>query len=127
MPETIRTANGRLRSRAWRGGFLAAFVTVNLLIVPGPAAHAEVGFGAGAADAVHRALAALRGQEVTLLTLVLALLGLGLLATVGILRARRVADRLETDARDEISALQTEADRFKALLLSEPQVLVTWT
>ena len=126
MPETIRTANERLRSRPWRGGFLAAFVIANLLIVPSSAACADARLGAGAVDAVQRAIAALRGQEITLLTLLLALLGLGLFASVALFRARKVADRVETDARDEISTLQAEVDRLKALVLSEPQILVTW-
>jgi signal transduction histidine kinase len=126
MPETIRTANERLRSRPWRDGFLYAFVIGNLLIVPGSAARAEVRLGATAIDAVHRATAALRGQEITLLTLVLALLGLGLFASVVLLRLRRVADHAETNARDEIGSLQADVDRLKALLLSETQILVTW-
>src|SRR5262245_58932223 len=126
MPETIRTANERLRSRPWRGRFLDAFVIANLLVVPGSAARAEVRVGATAIDAVHRAAAALRGQEITLLTLVLALLGLGLFASVVLLRLRRVADHAETNARDEIGSLQADVDRLKALLLSEPQILVTW-
>src|SRR5215468_237125 len=126
MPETIRTANERLRSRPWRGRFLDAFVIANFLIVPGSAARAEVRFGTTAIDAVHRATAALRGQEITLLTLVLALLGLGLFASVVLLRLRRFADHAETNARDEIVSLQADVDRLKALLLSEPQILVTW-
>lgn len=126
MPETIRTANERLRSPPWRGGFLAAFVIANCVTAPASAARAEVRLGATAVDAVHRAITALRGQEITLLTLVLALIGLALFATVVLLRARRVADRAETTAHDEIVALQAEADRLKALLLSEPQILVTW-
>ena len=126
MPETIRTANERLRSRPWRNGFLAACVIANLLIVPGAAVHAEVRVGAAAIEALHRATAALRGQEITLLTLVLALLGLGLFTSVVLLRLRRVADHVETSARDEIGSLQADVDRLKALLLSEPQILVTW-
>ena len=126
MPETIRTANERLRSRPWRGGFLAAFVIANLVTASGSAARAEVRLGATAVDAVHHAIATLRGQEITLLTLVLALIGLALFATVVLFRARRVADRAETTAHDEIVALQADADRLKALLLSEPQILVTW-
>jgi len=127
MPETIRTAYERLRSRPWRDGFLAAFVTVNLLIAPGSAARADTRLGTIAVDATRRAISALRGQEITLLTLLLALLGLGLFASVVLFRARRLADRVETDARDEIGALHAEVDLLKALLLSEPQILVTWT
>ena len=126
MPETIRTANERLRSRPWRGGFLAAFVTVNLLIMPGSAARADTRLGTIAIDATRRALSTLRGQEITLLTLLLALLGLGLFASVVLFRARRLADRAEINTRDEIGALHAEVDLLKALLLSEPQILVTW-
>jgi len=126
MPETIRTANERLRSRPWRGGFLDAFLIANFVILPGSTARAEVRLGATALEAVHRATAALRGQEITLLTLVLALLGLGLFATVIVLRLRRFADYAEANARDEIGSLQADVDRLKALLLSEAQILVTW-
>ena len=126
MPETIRTENERLRSRPRRGGFLVAFVTVKLFILSCSTAHADVRLGATAADAIHRAIAVLRGKEITLLTLILALLGLALFASVVILRARRASDRIEIDTREEIGALQAETDRLKALLLSEPQILVTW-
>src|SRR5215831_5908777 len=126
MPETIRAANERLRSRPWRDEFVYAFVIGNFLIVPDSAARAEVRLGATAIDTLHRATAALRGQEITLLTLVLALLGLGLFASVVLLRLRRVADHAEANARDEIGSLQADVDRLKALLLSEPQILVTW-
>jgi signal transduction histidine kinase len=126
MPETIRTANERLRSRPWRGGFLVAVVTAILSIVLTTMARAEMRLGATAVDVVRRTVAALRAQEITALTLILALIGITLLATLVLLRTRRIADRFETDSRDEIGSLQAEIDRFKALLLSEPQVLVTW-
>jgi signal transduction histidine kinase len=126
MPETIRTANERLRSRPWRDGFLAAFVTVNYFIFAGSAAYAEARLGATAVEAIHRTLTTLRSREISFLTFILILIALGLLASVMLLRARRSADRIETDARDEIAALQAEADRLKALVLSEPQILVTW-
>src|SRR5260221_2930039 len=126
MPETIRTANERLRSRPWRGGFLVAFVTPIRRIVPTAMARAEMRLGSTGVDAVRHAVAALRTQEITALTLILALIGFAFLATLVVLRTRRTADRLETDSRDEIGSLQAEIYRFKALLLSEPQVLVTW-
>jgi signal transduction histidine kinase len=126
MPDPIRTANERLRSRPWRGVFLAAFVIANLSILPGSAARAEARLGATTVDAVHRAMAAFRGREISLLTFIIALIGFGLFASVILFRARRSADRVETDARDEIVTLQAEADRLKALLLSESQILVTW-
>src|SRR6185369_5403087 len=125
MPEAIRTASERLRSRP-RRGVLAAFVTANLSILPGSPACAEGRLGGTAIDAIHSSIAALRGQEITLLAFFLALLALSLFACVAFVRARRAAERLETGARDEIVALQAETDRLKTLLLSDPQVLVTW-
>ena len=98
----------------------------NLFILPGSPAHADVRPGATAVDVIHRTIASLRGQEITLLTFFLALLALSLFASVAFVRARKAAERLETGARDEIVALQAETDRLKSLLLSESQILVTW-
>jgi signal transduction histidine kinase len=126
MPESIRAANERLRSRPWRGGFLAAFVLASLLSLCSAPVRAETKLGATLVGTMHRALATLREQEITALTLVLALLGFTLLAIVIVFRIRRSADRAEIDARDEIASLRADVDRLKALLLSEPQVLVTW-
>src|SRR4029078_683402 len=126
MPEPIRAANERLRSRPGRGGFLAAFVLASLLNLYSVPVRAETKLGATLVGTVHRALATLREQEITALTLVLALLGFTLLAIVIVFRIRRSADRAEIDARDEIASLRADVDRLKALLLSETQVLVTW-
>ena len=49
-----------------------------------------------------------------------------MLATVVLLRTRARAERAESAARDQAMALNAEIDRLKALLLSEPQVLVAW-
>ena len=98
----------------------------NLFILPGSPAHADVRAGATAVDVIHRTIASLRGQEITLLTFFLALLALSLFASVAFVRDRKAAERLETGARDEIVALQAETDRLKSLLLSESQILVTW-
>ncbi|HET7912920.1 MAG TPA: PAS domain-containing protein, partial [Pseudolabrys sp.] len=126
MPESIRTANERLRSRPWRDGFLATFIFASFSSLLSTPVRAETRLGATLAGAVQRALATLREQEITALTLVLALLGVALLTTVVLFRLRRSADRAEFNARDEAAALRAEVDRLKALLLSEPQVLVTW-
>src|SRR4029078_2961333 len=126
MPESIRAANERLRSGPWRGGFLAAFVLASLLNLCSAPVRAETKLGAPLVGTMDRALATLREQEITALTLVLALLGFTLLTIVVVFRIRRSADRAEIDARDEVASLRADVDRLKALLLSEPQVLVTW-
>jgi len=95
----------------------------NVLSTP---VRAETRLGTTVVGAVQRALTALREQEITALTFALALLGFALLTIVVLFRIRRSADRAEIDARDEAAALRAEVDRLKALLLSEPQILVTW-
>src|SRR5207344_2715149 len=103
MPESIRAANERLRSRPWRGGFLAAFVLAGLLNLYSAPVRAETKLGATLVGTMQRALATLREQEITALTLVLALLGFILLTIVVVFRIRRSADRAEIDARDEVA------------------------
>ncbi|MGH6994062.1 MAG: PAS-domain containing protein [Stellaceae bacterium] len=126
MPETIRTANERLRSRPRRGGFPAAAVTA--LIVGAWAAPARAAAGAWGAvlDAVHGAAGALGRQDIATLTLIIGLLSFAALATLLLLRTRRQNERSEAAARETQTALTAEIDRLKALLLAEPQVLVDW-
>ncbi|MDO8878691.1 MAG: hypothetical protein Q7V40_21645, partial [Pseudolabrys sp.] len=118
MPETIRTSNERLRSRPRRGGFLPAAVFANLCI---PFSAAEAG-----AETLNRAFAIFDRQEIVTLTLFAGAACFAVLAGVVMIRTRRNAGRHHPGMRDETLALQAEADRFKQLLLSDPQVLVTW-
>ncbi len=105
MPDTIRTANGRLRSRPWRGGFLAAFLTVAQCIIDRPAQAApEYALGSLAAD-----LTSVGHQQVATLTLTLGLLLFSVLAVVVLLRTRRLAGETATLSRDEVGALQCRA------------------
>jgi len=82
MPEIIRTANERLRSRPWRDGFLAAFVTAIASSVPDTPAHADVHPGATAVAAVHHVIEALRSQDITVLVLIFALAGFAVLTSL---------------------------------------------
>jgi len=126
MPETIRTANERLRSRPRRGGFPAACVALLSTIALAAPARAETGALRAVSDAVHGAAAALSRQDIAMLTLTAGLLVFAALAILVLLRTRRQADRFETAARDDAAALHAEIDRLRALLLAEPQVLVEW-
>ena len=126
MPETIRTANERLRSRPRRGGFPAACVALLSTIALAAPARAETGALRAVSDAVHGAAAALSRQDIAMLTLTAGLLVFAALAILVLLRTRRQADRIETAARDDAAALHAEIDRLRALLLAEPQVLVEW-
>jgi signal transduction histidine kinase len=126
MPETIRTANGRLRSRPRRGGFLAAFVAALFAIALGTPAQAETGAWDAVIDAVHGATLTLGRQDIATLILTIALLSFTAFATLVLVRTRRQAERMQVAAREEHEALHAEVDRLKALLLAEPQVLVDW-
>jgi signal transduction histidine kinase len=126
MPETIRTANERLRARPKRGGFLAVFVLAALCSAVGTPAHAEAGVAIGSIDGMIYAVAALGHQQVAALTLTLALVCFATLATIVLLRMRKAAATIEIATHDEIMLLRAEIDRLKTLLLSQPQVLVAW-
>src|ERR1700693_4982176 len=126
MPETIRTANERLRSRPRRGGFLAAFVFATLCCALSTPARADVGAAFSLVDDIIRAVTVLSRQQVATLTLTLGLLCFAVLATIVLLRTRRAAATIESAAHDETMALRAEIDRLKTLLLSQPQVLVAW-
>ena len=81
---------------------------------------------AGLSEVVRDVAGSMGGQTVATLALTLGLIFFGVLATIVLLRTRRQAAQFENFARDEAMELHTEIDRLKALLLSEPQVLVEW-
>jgi signal transduction histidine kinase len=126
MPETLRTANERLRSRPRRGGFLAAFVIANVCIALGAPAPADAAPSLDVTQAIETALFIASREEIATLTLTLGLIFFAVLATIVLLRTRRRANDMERGARAETMTLHAEIDRLKALLLSEPQVLVAW-
>jgi len=126
MPETIRTANGRLRSRPRCGSYLAAFVITPLAFLLGAAAPAGATMLQAYAEATQQAFADAGHASLATLSLTLGLIAFGVLATIALLRTRRRAECIAAASRNELMDLQAEVDRLKALLLSEPQVLVEW-
>jgi signal transduction histidine kinase len=78
---------------------------------------------------VEQALATffdLNRQEIAVLATALAVLGFSVVAAILLMRTRvRAADN-EARLRSELRGLQVEADRFRALLFAEPQVLISW-
>jgi signal transduction histidine kinase len=72
------------------------------------------------------ALLDLDRQEIAALTLAPAILAFSVLATILLMRTRIRAARTEATLRTELHTLQVEADRFRALLFAEPQVLISW-
>ncbi len=136
MPETIRAANERLRSRPKRDRFLAVTVIASLCVASlciaslcvalSTPARADGGAALDIVDGVQRALAALGQQQVATLTLTLGLILFAVLATLVLMRTRRTAALADTTSRDRTRELNAEIDRLKTLLMSEPQVLVAW-
>src|SRR5882757_9611720 len=65
-------------------------------------------------------------QEMAVLTTALALLGFSVVAAILLMRTRVRAARSEAQLRSDIQDLQFQADRFRALLFAEPQILISW-
>jgi signal transduction histidine kinase len=65
-------------------------------------------------------------QEIAILTAALALLGFSVVASILLMRSRIRAARTEAQLRSDIQDLQFQADRFRALLFVEPQILIAW-
>ena len=68
----------------------------------------------------------LNHQEFAVLTTALALLGFTVVAAILLMRTRVRATKIEARLRSDIQGLQMEADRFRALLFAEPQILISW-
>ena len=93
-----------------------------LALSPNPAAAQE-------SFDLERLLVSLGGmdrQEFAVIALVLAILGFSVVSAIQLMRTRIRAAENEVRLRSEIQALQAENDRSNALLLSEPQVVVSW-
>ena len=65
-------------------------------------------------------------QEIAALSLAAAVLGFSVVAAILLMRTRLRAASTESRLLSEKQALQLEADRFRALLFAEPQVLISW-
>ena len=65
-------------------------------------------------------------QEIAVLATALALLGFSVVAAILLMRTRVRAARSEARLRADNQDLQVQADRFRALLFAEPQILISW-
>ena len=77
-------------------------------------------------NATFDMLADINGGDTIALVLILGVLLFAVLTSIMLVRTRQRASAADTAARDEIMALNAERDRFQALLMSEPQILVSW-
>src|SRR5712691_4314678 len=122
MPETIRATSGRLHPRPLRDGFAAGIAAMVVDTMParadGPSLHGV--------DAYVEAFAALDRHEIAALVLTLGVLFFAVTTAVLLVRTRLRTASAQAAYRDQIVTLKAEGDRFNALLLSEPQILVSW-
>src|SRR5262245_59644702 len=72
------------------------------------------------------ALFDLNHEEFAALTTALSLLGFTVVAAILLMRTRINATRTELNLRSDIADLQVQADRLRALLFAEPQILIAW-
>ncbi|WP_316161320.1 sensor histidine kinase [Bradyrhizobium sp. SZCCHNRI20481] len=89
-----------------------------------PATPGFAGVGVPA-DAITT-LFELSRPDVAEVTAMLALLGFSVVAAVALVRTRLAAGRKEARLRADIAELQLQADRYRALLFAEPQILIAW-
>src|SRR5271169_3078969 len=96
-------------------------LATSALLLAGPAAAEDL--------SVFGALSTFFGfnrQEIAVLTTALALLGFSVVAAILLMHTRVGAGKNEARLRADIGQLQVQADRYRALLFAEPQVLIAW-
>ncbi|BAM86107.1 putative sensor histidine kinase [Bradyrhizobium oligotrophicum S58] len=77
------------------------------------------------ADAITT-LFELSRQDIAEVTAMLALLGFSVVAAIALVRTRLAAGRRQARLRADVAELQLQADRYRALLFAEPQILIAW-
>lgn len=65
-------------------------------------------------------------QEIAVIATAFALLGFSVLAAILLMRSRNAAARVEARLKSRIRDLQVEADSYRALLFTEPQIIISW-
>lgn len=120
MPETVRATGGSHWAHPRQLGLCAAVLImfgsdVTLVRAEQPRFNATFDM-----------LADINGGDTIALVLILGVLLFAVLTSIMLVRTRQRASAADTAARDEIMALNAERDRFQALLMSEPQILVSW-
>jgi signal transduction histidine kinase len=120
MPDTIRTSWCCPQGRCRRIG---RSVTAIGALASSTAGAAEQSASHHFVLGVHGSLAQ---HEIAFVALTAGAILFAIVTAIVLVRTHRRAARLQAFARHEAAALREEADRAKALLLSEPQVVIDW-
>ena len=124
MPETIRATGGRpaRRNDGWRTP-----ASAGLLSLLATAAYGEdaTTFSSLAAPYLA-AFTRLEQHEIAALALILGVVFFAVFTAILLVRTHGRGTISEAAARDRIAALKSEVDRLTGLVLSEPNVLVSW-
>ncbi|UFZ02215.1 PAS-domain containing protein [Bradyrhizobium ontarionense] len=102
-----------------RKGLLGLAATA---LAPAPPGFAGDGVPADAITTLFE----LSRPDVAEVTAMLALLGFSVVAAIALVRTRVRAARKEAKLRADVAELQLQADRYRALLFAEPQILIAW-
>jgi PAS domain-containing protein len=128
MPDMSRSKGGNLRARPQRGGFLGrgflAGLVAAMVLVPSVALalnHFSI------VTIYLETFTTLSAQEIAALAVALGVLVFGVTTAILMMRLRAGAAAAQSNLGDDIIALRAERDRINTLLLSEPQILVTWS
>ena len=124
MPEMIRAKGGSLQARLRKIGLWTAAATGALSLASGAVAQDAARWPFGSAHLAG--LVGLDRHEIAALTLILGVLFFAVVTAVLLVRTHARASASEAAARDHIAALKSDVDRLTGLLLSEPQILVSW-
>src|SRR5262245_56924234 len=132
MPDTIRTTVESCGAHPQRGGFGATPVRVGIVAILqaglpyGPAWAEEAPPELSTVETYLSALGLLDRHEIATLALTLGILCFAVVTAILLVRTRSRLAEVEAAARDESIAAKAAIDRFKGLILSEPQVLIAW-
>ena len=118
MPDMIRAKSGKRPPERGARALIAAL----LLLSPAFAWARQP----SSLEPYVTAIAGLALHEVAALALIIGIVVFAVLAAILLVRTRTAAAEAEAAARAQIAGHKSEVDRIRALLLSEPQVLITW-
>jgi signal transduction histidine kinase len=124
MPETVRRTGGRFGSHPRRNGFRFAATAFVICALTGPA-QADSARLPDFSGYFH-ALTTLNRSEILAMVLTLGVLFFGVVTAILLVRTRIRAGSAESKLRDRIASLRADLDRVRTLLMSDPQVLVSW-